>query len=338
MSQIVSEAFWYTPSKFLMLTVRETSPSNGEFEITTRGDENMFIENGKLIIKPTLRDSKVLEQDAVMDPLENNTSPSQDPKNRVASVKTPRGNATFLSPIKSGRITTKKGATIKYGRVEVTARLPRGDWLWPAVWMLPVEDTYGPWPASGEIDILESRGNDHTYPQGGNNIVSSALHWGPNAEHDAWWRTTTKRSALHTTYSDRFHTFGLEWSQGYLFTYVDSRLLQVIYINFNEPMWERGNFPPADVNGTRMEDLWSQTGRDNTPFDQPFYLILNVAVGGTNGWFEDGVHGKPWVDGSQAAKESFWEARGDWLPTWTKPEMEVSKVVMWKQCDGNENH
>jgi beta-glucanase (GH16 family) len=247
---------------------------------------------------------------------------------------------TIIQPVKSGRINTKKGATIKYGRVEVTARLPAGDWLWPAIWMLPVNDTYGPWPESGEIDIAESRGNNHTYQQGGNNIVSSALHWGPDPSDDGWWRTNVKRQALHTTYSESTHIFGLEWSQKYLFTYVDTLLLQVLYTNFNEPLWERGGFGAFNANGTRLVDVWSQTGRDQTPFDQEFYLILNVAVGGTNGWFADGKSGKPWVDGSEHAKSDFWNARDQWYPTWTAPgagQMEISKVEMWQQCDGNEN-
>ncbi|KAK0329936.1 hypothetical protein LTR94_034767, partial [Friedmanniomyces endolithicus] len=62
-----------------------------------------------------------------------------------------------------------------------------------------------------------------------------------------------------------------------------------MYASFNKPFWQKGNFPPSDSNGTRLVDPWSQTGKDSTPFDQDFYLILNVAVGGTNGWFEDGV-------------------------------------------------
>jgi beta-glucanase (GH16 family) len=246
----------------------------------------------------------------------------------------------IIPPVKSGRINTKAGATIKYGRVEVTAKLPAGDWLWPAIWMLPVNDTYGPWPLSGEIDIAESRGNNHTYKQGGNNIVSSALHWGPDPANDAWWRTNVKRSALHTTYAAKSHTFGLEWSQKYLFTYIDTSLLQVLYTNFNEPLWKRGNFPVADSNGTKLVDEWSQTGRDQTPFDQDFYLILNVAVGGTNGWFEDGASGKPWVDNSLTAKWDFWQTRDQWYPTWQEKgagQMEVSSVKMWRQCDGNED-
>ncbi|KAI5922351.1 glucan 1,3-beta-glucosidase [Camillea tinctor] len=309
---------------------------NGEFEQTTGTDENVYVENGHLFIKPTLQDASLVNKDTTINLLEDGTCTSTAASDCIAATNTTAGNSTIVPPTRSGRINTKKGATIKYGRVEVTAKLPQGDWLWPAIWMLPVEDTYGAWPASGEIDIVESRGNNYTYAQGGNNIVSSALHWGPDTANDAWWRTNVKREALHTTYSAGFNTFGVEWSQKYLFTYVNSRLLQVLYTNFNEPLWERGNFPEANSNGTRINDVWSQTGRDSTPFDQQFYLILNVAVGGTNGWFEDSKSGKPWLDSSENAKKDFWNAQDTWYPTWTSPAMEVSKVMMWQQCDGDE--
>ena len=64
--------------------------------------------------------------------------------------------------------------------------------------------------ASGEIDIMESRGNNFTYELGGNDIMSSALHWGPTTGLDSWYRTFIKRSALHTTFAKKYHTFGLE--------------------------------------------------------------------------------------------------------------------------------
>ncbi|RYP71566.1 hypothetical protein DL771_004692 [Monosporascus sp. 5C6A] len=309
---------------------------NGHFDQTTGGDENVYVENGHLIIKPTLQDAELINKDTVLNLTADGTCTSTALSDCVAATNTTVGNATIVPPAKSGRINTKKGATIKYGRVEVTAKLPQGDWLWPAIWMMPVEDKYGAWPASGEIDIVESRGNDYTYAQGGNDIISSALHWGPDPDNDAWWRTNVKRPALHTTYSAGFNTFGIEWSQKYLFTYVNSRLLQVLYTNFDEPLWTRGGFPASNANGTRLEDPWTRTGHYNAPFDQHFYLILNVAVGGTNGWFEDSQSGKPWIDGSANAKKDFWNARDSWLPTWTQPAMEVSSVKMWQQCDGNE--
>lgn len=324
-------------SKVWLKEVQVNGFGNGEFEQTTPGDQNVYIENGHLIIKATPQDDALMQKDSKIDLLKDGTCTSTLPADCIAYTNITSGNSSIVPPVLSGRINTSPGATIKYGRVEVTAKLPAGDWLWPAIWMMPLDSKYGPWPASGEIDIMESRGNNYTYPQGGNNIMSSAIHWGPNPANDGWWRTNVKRQALHTTYSSGFNTFGIEWSQKYLFTYVNSRLLQVLYVNFDVPLWTRGNFPNQDSNGTRIENVWSGTGRPQTPFDQPFFLILNLAVGGTNGWFEDNVNGKPWLDASPNARKDFWQAKDRWLPTWTQPQMEVSKVVMWQQCDGNED-
>ena len=157
------------------------------------------------------------------------------------------------------------------------------------------------------------------------------MHWGPDQPNDAWWQTYGKQRALMSTFSKDYHIFGLEWSEKYIYMYLDTRLLQVMYTHFDKPLWGRGKFPLANGNGTAFVDPWSQTGNPSTPFDQDFYLIMNVAVGGTNGWFQDGVHGKPWVDGSPTAKKDFWNARQKWLPTWTDPAMQVKSVKMWQQ-------
>nr|POE59170.1 beta-1,3-glucan-binding protein [Quercus suber] len=393
---------------------------NGEFEQTTTTDENVFVQDGMLVIKPTLQDESLVNNNNVINLLQDGSCSSDVWSNCVVSTNTTNG--TIVNPVKSGRLNTKLGATIKYGRIEVVAKLPAGDWLWPAIWLLPVNNTYGDWPASGEIDIVESRGNNYTYAQGGdniisstlhwgpdstddafwktnnkahallstysagfhtfglewsekylftyvdsrlaqvntygdwpasgeidivesrgnnytygqggNNIISSTLHWGPDSTDDAFWKTNNKANALHTTFNAGFHTFGLEWSEKYLFTYVDSRLAQVLYTKFDGPLWQKGNFPAANSNGTRLIDPWSQTGRDSTPFDQDFYLILNVAVGGTNGWFADGQSGKPWVDASPTARADFWNARAQWYPTWQDTGMMTIKSVKMYQQQG----
>jgi beta-glucanase (GH16 family) len=300
--------------------------SNGEFEETTTTNENVFIQNGQLYIKPTLQDAKLVETDgSIIDLQKQGICSSTKFSDCVAA--TNKTNGTIVNPVKSGRISTKLGAKIKFGRVEVEAKLPAGDWLWPAIWMLPVTNAYGPWPRSGEIDIMESRGNNYTYNQGGNDIVSSTLHFGPNSANDGWWTNNVKRRALHTTYANGFHTYGVEWSEKYIFTYIDTRLLQVMYSHFDQPFFKLGHFPLSDSNGTRLDDPWSFTGNDATPFDQDFYLILNVAVGGTNGWFKDGASGKPWVDASPTAKQDFWNARNQWLPTWEKDGQMIVKSV-----------
>lgn len=295
--------------------------------------------NGVLVIKPTLQDHNLMTENNILNLTKQNLCTSAHSWNCVAATNVTNG--TVINPAKSARINTKKGAWIKYGRVEVEAKMPSGDWLWPAIWMLPVKDRYGEWPASGEIDILESRGNNYSYPLGGNNVVSSALHWGPDPDHDRWWKNTNRHKSLLSSWTDEFHIFGLEWTEEYLRTYIDNRMMHVIYYKFDKPFWKKGRFPEADeVNNTRLIDPWSQTGSFSTPFDQDFYLILNVAVGGTNGWFEDGAAAKPWVDASPYAMRDFWDARHRWYPTWkTGGEMQVRSVKMWQKqghngCEG----
>ena len=99
-------------------------------------------------------------------------------------------------------------------------------------------------------------------------------------------------------------------------------------------MWERGQFSQSIVNHSALFDPWSQTGRADTPFDKPFYLILNVAVGSTNGFFKDGVGNKPWGDQSLTAPAEFWSADTTWKQTWGaggSDGMTVKSVKMWRQ-------
>ncbi len=205
---------------------------------------------------------------------------------------------------------------------------------------MPESDTYGIWPRSGEIDIAEVRGNAASYPLGGRDTYTSTLHWGPSSSLDGFWRTTAGRQIRRTDFTESYHTFGMEWSEDYLYTYMDSRLQQILYVGFkgkNTPksLWERGGWKEMFVNSTLIQDPWSQTQRANTPFDENFYLILNVAVGSTNGWFLDGEGSKPWVDDSaQWARSNFYEQVDKWLPTWGEGNergMTVKSVKMWQQ-------
>ncbi|OMP82843.1 Beta-1,3-glucan-binding protein [Diplodia seriata] len=312
--------------------IRLNGFGNGEFDQTTADEENVFIKDGQLYIKPTLQDATLMETNNIINLTALGTCTSGLWSDCVASTNITNG--TVLPPARSARLTTKKGANIKYGRVEVKAKLPRGDWLWPAIWMLPTESVYGDWPRSGEIDILEARGNNYTYNTngGGNDFAIGTLHWGPDNDNDGYHQTTNRKQALHSMWGDDFHTYGLEWTEKYLYTYIDSQLLQVMYTPFKQQLWSRGNFPSATANGTRLTNPWADGGV-NAPFDQEFYLILNVAVGGTNGWFTDGKYSKPWIDASATAKKDFWNARNSWYPTWEKNgQMIVDSVKMWKHC------
>jgi beta-glucanase (GH16 family) len=105
----------------------------------------------------------------------NQTSPAYNIECSVLSNITTR---VVIPPVRSARLTTQGKKSIHYGRIEVTAKLPKGDWLWPAIWMMPEESIYGPWPLSGEIDIMESRGNARGYGGHGREQFMSTLHWG----------------------------------------------------------------------------------------------------------------------------------------------------------------
>ena len=96
------------------------------------------------------------------------------------------GSGNVINPIRTARLRTINSFSFQYGRVEVKAKLPKGDWLWPAIWLLPTENTYGGWPSSGEIDVMESRGNDPSYVAGGHNSFASTLHWGPSFAYNKY--------------------------------------------------------------------------------------------------------------------------------------------------------
>jgi beta-glucanase (GH16 family) len=99
-----------------------------------------------LIIKPTLQDEKLINENNVIDLQKQGICTSDVWKDCHAVTNTTNG--TIVNPAKSARINTKKGMSIQFGRVEVTAAIPEGDWLWPAIWMMPVDDKYGAWPVS----------------------------------------------------------------------------------------------------------------------------------------------------------------------------------------------
>jgi len=115
-----------------------------------------------------------------------------------------------------------------YGRVEVRAKVPKGDWIWPAIWLLPKYDEFGNWPASGEIDIMESRGNDASYPAGGNNKFASTLHWGPNWDNNQFTKTHAEYTLPTGSLSDDFHIYGLFWDENGLYTYIDTEANKVL--------------------------------------------------------------------------------------------------------------
>lgn len=130
--------------------------------MTTNSDNNSFVQDGVLYIVPTLT-SDVIGNENIFDGFTFNITGCTNTNLTACGAVSNQTVKSVINPVMSARLSTKNSHSIQYGRVEVRAKLPRGDWIRPAIWMLPLTDTYGPWPMSGEIDIMESRGNGPDY-------------------------------------------------------------------------------------------------------------------------------------------------------------------------------
>lgn len=159
----------------------------------------------------------------------------------------------------SAKLVTRGKTAWRYGRIEVRARLPQGQGAWPAIWMLPDEDRYGPWAASGEIDVLEAVNLGvpcATCPGGRESTILGTLHFGgrwPDNRHKG------EEVAYPPVLDGGFHTYAIDWQPGRIDWYVDGQHF-----------------------ATRVASEWSTTGAADplAPFDRPFHLILNLAIGG----------------------------------------------------------
>jgi beta-glucanase (GH16 family) len=170
----------------------------------------------------------------------------------------------------SARITTAGIREFRYGRFEARLRVPTGQGLWPAFWLLGADFATVGWPQTGEIDIMEHRGQEPTVNHG-------SLH-GPGYSGGG---ALTRRYTLPTgRFDTAFHTYRVDWSSERIRWYVDGQLYHEV---------NKGDQPGAWV------------------FDHPFYIILNVAVGGGFVGAPDGSTVFPqellvdWVRVSQAA-------------------------------------
>lgn len=150
----------------------------------------------------------------------------------------------------SGRVNTQNKHDFKYGLFECLAKVPKGKGFLPAFWMMPTDESfYGQWPCCGEIDIMEVVGSDTSKAFG-------TVHYGsPHAE--------SQGSIVlgDNAFSDEFHLFSCEWEPGKLTWYVDGKKIHTENDWFTATEGKKTLPYPA-------------------PFNQPFYLILNLAVGG----------------------------------------------------------
>lgn len=164
----------------------------------------------------------------------------------------------------SGKVRTRDIVSWKYGRFSARMKLPEGQGTWPAFWMMPQDSAYGRWPLSGEIDIMEAVNLGTPCDEclgGAENRTSGALHFGELPPENTYLFNKTESSASADP-SGEWHVYAVEWADGVIQWLVDGE----VFLRATAEDWYTGS-PKAE-------------GREAAPFDQPFYLMLNLAVGG----------------------------------------------------------
>lgn len=208
-SDTLDESIWnYEP--------HEPGWTNEELQEYTVGTDNVFLRDGKLVIK------------AIMTEGDN-------------------GNPYYTS----GKVTSQNKEDFMYGKVVVSAKVPEGQGLWPAIWMMPTDESYyGQWPKCGEIDIMEVLGNQ-------TDIAYCTVHYGePHAEQQGIYQLTG------TTFAEDFHEYSVEWEPGEMRWYIDNHLVLTVNDWFTAESGQDEKPYPA-------------------PFNQTFFVQMNLAVGGT---------------------------------------------------------
>ncbi|MBN1481230.1 glycosyl hydrolase family protein [candidate division KSB1 bacterium] len=190
---------------------------NNELQYYTDRLENSFIENGCLVIQ-------ALEE----------------------TFTGPDGTREYTS----ARLRTLNKGDFLYGRFEARIKLPSGQGMWPAFWMLPTDWVYGGWAASGEIDVMEAI----NIPKSVYSTIHYGGAWPDNVSSGCTY--TEGHGPKATDFSKDFHIYSMEWEPGIMRWYVDGNLF------------------------CTKTDWWSSAAPFPAPFNQRFYILLNLAVGG----------------------------------------------------------
>lgn len=291
-----------------------------EFVVYQDREETLSVKDGELRIKPTL-----LERHYDTQFIRHGNLILQNCTGRIGTEECERRGQGYhiLPPLVSGLIDTKESFNFLYGRIQIRAKLPQGDWIYPILILHPVDAFYGSGYQSGELRVASAVGNRKLFTGTGIDMDGRELRAGAVVSPEGPIRRATmskKISAKH--WSDDYHLYELEWTPTSIIVKVDG---EEYGSNENPAAAHRAEIFKNSV------DRW--TGL-NAPFDKPRYLSLGVAVGG-HGEFADnsmsGIHPKPWRNVESKALLNFYSAKDAWIGTWTgdAPTLKVDYVKIW---------
>nr|ADZ45540.2 beta-1,3-glucan recognition protein 4b [Thitarodes pui] len=267
-------------------------------------DNHISVRDGHLSIRPVLLEHKFGES-FTRKPLDLGSRCTGE----VGTAQCYRSahGAHILPPIISGKITTKNEFNFRYGRVEIRAKLPKGDWLVPEIQLEPRDNNYGTLKyASGLMKVASVEGNG---------ILSRTLTGGViMSDREPFRSYAMLENRGQDSWTKDFHNYTLVWKPDGISLFVDG-------VNY-------ANVDPGDgftkiglENNVTAASQWAQ-GSLMAPFDEMFYISLGISVGGLND-FSDSTPKKPWHKKSRNSLLVFWNDRSNWYPTWHNEEAEL---------------
>ncbi|KAH8286836.1 hypothetical protein KR018_000718 [Drosophila ironensis] len=280
-------------------------------------DGRAKVEEGNLLIEPLLWSNyrpDLSIDNARLDLSERCTGTHNRRKECVLQT-TGSGPSGIMPPIVVPRVTTKESFAFQYGRIEVRARFPKGDWIVPLLLLEPQTEWYGQTGyESGQLRVALARGNAKLKMPRGKLVDGRSLYGGPvlsteaQQREDAW---VSQRRSTH--FGNEFHTYALDWTSTRLQFSVDGQVYGELLSGFAE----------LDLN-----PRWKQ-GAPMAPFDKMFYISLGLSVGGFGDFVDNlrtATYEKPWTNYHPQAKLHFHQAQEHWLPTWKQPGLLIDSI------------
>ncbi|KAI4482941.1 hypothetical protein M0802_013582 [Mischocyttarus mexicanus] len=230
----------------------------------------------------------------------------------------------ILPPIISARLTTKTRFSLKYGKIEIRAKFPEGDWLYPELWLEPLYSMYGPNYASGRVILGFTRGNVNLMTADLREIIDARrLEFGlrsgsPTINEEIVYKIMDRGSE----WNKDFHVYTTIWNENGFEFLVDGE--------------EIGSLTPT-TEGSWLHHFNISSITKISPFDQEFYISIGVGVGGRRVFPDQTISSgyvKPWKNVGAKAMLQFWNSRNQWLPNWKrengrKTALEVDYVKVW---------
>ncbi|XP_049297504.1 gram-negative bacteria-binding protein 1-like [Anopheles funestus] len=288
--------------------------------------DNSYIAAGRLVIVPTLvnmnadyTDERIRTGDLI---LQGCTSPTNNPYECQRKA----ARSTILPPVVSAKLNTKNYFRFRYGRVEIRAKLPKGDWIFPQLFLQPYENYYGYADyASGQMWIAHILANRMLVARDGKQIDGHRLRGGVLITNSGPVRSDFLRSNLNDDhFGDQFHVYGLVWTPEQILLTIDGFQYGAVRTNFRQH---------AQQHNLTQANLWNAEA-PLAPFDREFYVSLGVGVGGVKDFPDLSQTGpsksaKPWNNTSPKAEYFFYQNRNTWYRTWTEPELTIDYVRVY---------